>query len=368
MPFFYYEMILILLVVIRFASDAKTRVWASHPLMRVWGAWFFLAFISFLFHREGAFQWQRLAPLLGGGFFFFLTASYAADRNARQWLMAALLVGSLVSLVWTSVQWNVDYPYLREALVKGSFPSSERVYLEDFLKRGRILGPFFSPDLFGSYLVMIFFVSIAFWLENRRKFLLVIPLGLLAALFLTGSVGAWVSLLAGLAILSIRSQRQEKIKVMTRFLLLLLIAVVLVLWYQRSGVDSEAGSLKNSLLQRLNFWKSAWDMFCYSPLWGVGFGKFGEMYRYFKTSGAFDSQYAHNIVLQLLSELGILGGIWLGYWIAVFIKTSRGKNKVLAAGLAAFFVHNLIDYSFSVPQVADHWWIIAGLLTAVHRT
>src|SRR3990167_2501245 len=107
-PFFYYEIILILLVVIRFTCDAKTRVWASHSLMKVWGAWFFLAFISLLFHHEGAFQRQHLGPPFGGGFFFFLTPSYSADRTARQWTMAALLVGSLVSLVWTSVQWNVD--------------------------------------------------------------------------------------------------------------------------------------------------------------------------------------------------------------------------------------------------------------------
>ncbi len=356
--FFYYEMVFLALAALHLIFNQRTRNLVRHPLFKVWMAWILLSGVSFFFHSRDSLDVKRWIPFTLGGMFFLLSGTYAADSGKRQWLMAALLTAALGTLVLANIQWNVDFHYLRARL--DELASSDKSYLNDFLGRGRILGPFFSPDLFASYLLMIFFVSISFWKEFKRKILSLIPFALLTALFLTRSLGGWLSLLIGWVILATSLRKEQKRKVFI-FTCLLMIAG-LFLWIQRAGIPSEAASVRNSWVQRLNFWQSAWEMFRYSPLWGVGFEQFPEVYGYFRQTGAFETWYAHNIVLQLLAELGVLGGAWFFYWLAVFFKTTRNCDRLLQTALIVFFIHNLVDFSFSIPQVSDHWWIIAGLM------
>ncbi|MBI1976329.1 MAG: O-antigen ligase family protein [Candidatus Omnitrophica bacterium] len=370
--FVIYETILVLFLALGILFCRAGQRCVRSRFFWVWAAWVLLTGISAGFHpmsNAGRLGWMPV--VLNGGFFILVTAS-GASRWHRLWLMAALLIGSLGAMVLASVQWSVDFPYLKNSLAMVPLSYSDKVFYQDFLNRGRILGPFFSPDLFAGYLVMIFFVSLAFLEQIERKILYVIPAALLTALFMTRSLGGWISLLAGLTVLSALSGGRRK---SLNFLILLLCLGAVVLWVQRMTAGSEAGSLENSFRQRLNFWKSSWEMFCYAPFQGVGFGQFPKVYHYFQQPLAFETRYAHNIGLQLLAEFGVWGGMWLACWLGSFAAESRRllktpsvnsfADKALLAGLGAFFVHNLVDFSFSVPQVSDHWWIIAGLLTDV---
>lgn len=362
--FFYYEAAFFVLVILHLIFNRRTRDLVRHPLFKVWIAWILLSGISFFFHSRDPLAVKRWIPFTLGGMFFLLSGTYAADSVKRQWLLAILLTAALAALALANIQWNVDFHYLRAHL--DELGASDKSYLNDFLGRGRILGPFFSPDLFASYLLMIFFVSIGFWKEFKRKILLLIPFALLTALFLTRSLGGWLSLLIGSVILAASLRKEQKRKVFV-FAGLLMIAG-LFLWIQRAGVPSEAASVKNSWIQRLNFWQSAWEMFRYSPIWGVGFEQFPKVYGYFRQAGAFETWYAHNIVLQLLAEFGVLGGVWFFYWLATFLKVTRNCDRLLRTALIVFFIHNLVDFSFFIPQVSDHWWIIAGLVTGERVT
>ncbi len=358
--FFYYEMVFLVLVILHLILNQRTKELLRHPLFKVWRAWILLSGISFFSHLHGRLDVREWIPFTLGGMFFLISGTYAVDLRKRQWLMSALLTAALATLVLANVQWNIDFHYLKTHLDELVSSASDKSYLNDFLGRGRILGPFFSPDLFASYLLMIFFVSIVFWKEFKKRILLSIPIVLLVALFLTRSIGGWLSLLVGLTMLAVSLGKERRRKVW--ILVWLLVMTGLFLWVQRAGVPSEAASLENSVIQRLNFWKSAWEMFCYSPIWGVGFEQFSKVYGYFQQTGAFETWYAHNIVLQLLAEFGILGGAWFFYWLATFLKVTRGSDKFLRTALIVFFIHNGVDFSFSIPQVSDHWWIIAGLL------
>ena len=368
--FFFYAWMVLLLGLLHWIFHPRTRQLLTHPLMRVWWLWVILVIGSLWTHPSARFDWQKWASFTLNGIFFLLSASYAQDHSNRQWLIAALLGAFLGTMVLVSLQWSVIFPYLKIRLNEWILSSSDRGYLEDFLSRKRILGPFFSPDLFASYLVMIFFVSMAFLLEMKKKFFTVIPLAVIVGLFLTRSLGAWVALTAGLILLS---KLQPRLRFVLHGAIILLLWVGMVLWIQRAMGISQAGSLHHSVVQRLHFWKSSWEMFCYSPFWGVGFTRFGDVYPFFQGSGAFETRYAHNIILHLLAEFGLIGGIWFFYWMVVFVHTAKQSlkessennlltHKMLLVALIVFFIHNLVDFSFSIPQVSDHWWIIAGLL------
>ena len=60
----------------------------------------------------------------------------------------------------------------------------------------------------------------------------------------------------------------------------------------------------------------AWDMFTEAPLIGYGFGSFGIYY-----SGLDGNIYPHNLVLEILSELGLIG-LFIFLLFCVFLLKS----------------------------------------------
>lgn len=92
---------------------------------------------------------------------------------------------------------------------------------------------------------------------------------------------------------------------------------------------------------RLNIWEKAWYLFSQSPLFGIGFGRFNDVYSidrhvfdvdrlkginglfvyYANQSFTFDTSHAHNLYLQFLTETGVLGlGLLILFWVLCLIK------------------------------------------------
>jgi hypothetical protein len=85
----------------------------------------------------------------------------------------------------------------------------------------------------------------------------------------------------------------------------------------------------NPVILRFANWISAWSIFSMHPL-GTGLNTFGVMYPRYMLSGANETQFAHNTLLQLLSELGyvaIAAGILL-LLLAVKNWSSAAKLRI----------------------------------------
>jgi len=124
---------------------------------------------------------------------------------------------------------------------------------------------------------------------------------------------------------------------------------------------------------RLYIWEKAWYLFSQSPIFGIGYGRFNDIFSidrslfdigrlrgypgivsfYMKQSYFFDSSHAHNSYLQFLTETGIIGlGLILLFWTLCIVKILKAYNstnevftsKVLLSSLASIFVLLILSF------------------------
>jgi O-antigen ligase len=115
-----------------------------------------------------------------------------------------------------------------------------------------------------------------------------------------------------------------------------------------------------SLHKRVLYWKESIEIIRQHPFKGIGIGNLSLK----------ETRFSHNSYLQLWAETGILGLLsWLGI-IFIFLtenikKIKLSSNKKFLAGIisggVAFLLHNLIDFSFFIPQISFLWWVILGM-------
>lgn len=107
------------------------------------------------------------------------------------------------------------------------------------------------------------------------------------------------------------------------------------------------------------------------PVSGSGFGTFADAYPLFRSPEVrLHYTHAHQDLLQLLAEGGLVAGALLGL---VLVPTGRrlveaiggayGTTAIgIAAGLAAILLHALVDFVFHIPATAAIASVLAGAL------
>jgi putative inorganic carbon (HCO3(-)) transporter len=131
---------------------------------------------------------------------------------------------------------------------------------------------------------------------------------------------------------------------------------------------------------RVLLWGVAWDLFVHSPIFGVGWGNFVELYGPYLSSFSFipPGVFAvHNLYLQFLTETGLIG--FLTFSSLIFLATREAWRQMAAAGdsidralsfgvlgaLATVLVHGVVDFLFSVsPPFGTLFWTLLALLVA----
>ena len=131
-------------------------------------------------------------------------------------------------------------------------------------------------------------------------------------------------------ILFIISKKDNKIKNGIKILTLLIgiILIVIMIFPEtldtigRFGANTTNGDALNG---RTDLWEYSWDMFIQNPIIGLGFGS----YTTFCNSQGFEWNYmAHNIYIQLLGEVGLIGFIiFMAFFINSIIKTLKSIKR-----------------------------------------
>jgi tetratricopeptide (TPR) repeat protein len=142
--------------------------------------------------------------------------------------------------------------------------------------------------------------------------------------------------------------------------------------------------------QRLLIWKSSYDMLQNHPVLGVGWGALELFYPFYQGglivykvfSGLrTHANNSHNEVLEILSQIGLLGfGIYLwllavfGFFVCRIISFYRKINvksalmiAALASAMAGMWVDNLLNVTlhFAVPTFL-FWWFM-GIIIGVQK-
>jgi O-antigen ligase len=138
-----------------------------------------------------------------------------------------------------------------------------------------------------------------------------------------------------------------------------------------------------AVVERMAHWQAGWYMFLDHPWLGVGAGNYAAAYpQYFVSTWREALGHAHNYYLNILAELGVLGGglllLLLGLALRQFgwalvrselMRTTfwRAVMAGVLAGLIVFCIHNMFDSLF-VHSVNIQVGVLVGLgLLAMDR-
>lgn len=120
-------------------------------------------------------------------------------------------------------------------------------------------------------------------------------------------------------------------------------------------------------------WNSAWQAFMDRPAGGWGLGSFYEIFSRYQEAQF--TRYAHNVVLQMAVDTGIVGAVltalFLGYAAALGVWRLFGRfdlmGRALAASALVFIVYNMFDWEWYIPALTAWFMVIVACLEAGER-
>lgn len=152
-------------------------------------------------------------------------------------------------------------------------------------------------------------------------------------------------------------------------ILIILLLVGGMLWLGADTIASRVmqGSISGSDLEGQNFyssrgfiWRDTMKMIKDNPIIGVGLGAFPTAFpRYTETDGTYPVLQAHNDVLQIFADGGIIGGV-LGIIFIVLVARSfargmrvrdpwrRAMTLGMGTAMVSLLVHSVFDWSLQV--------------------
>ncbi|MFH1612621.1 MAG: O-antigen ligase family protein [bacterium] len=266
--------------------------------------------------------------------------------------------------------------------------------VKNSLERKRIFSFFLLPNTLAGYIVMLIPLSAScFMIYKKQKMLFfMLLIFLFISLFLTLSLGGWISL------------------IFSFFIFLCLLGKVKNILFFETGINwcnkmfflkekNPAINNKEKLFKIKNiknifivifllfiilffiFLCRKNDIIGYNPImsrfrtsidtlkiikdypFGTGFGTFSSIYPKYKSIESGTMQHCHNSFLELTSEIGIHGFFFfllflfcLINFIFKKIKSLDFENKILCFGFISgsigFLIHNLFDFDFYIPNLS----------------
>ena len=347
------------------------------PKWRLMGAFFLVGVVSTIwstnYHQSRGFGWLFITYFL---LYFLLQNLRPGDKEIAIFIRILLFL-TIAIIIYGFYQYFFNFELIQKTVEKLDYLSPEqKAMILRRISSGRIFSTFALPTTLAGYVVMIIPLNLSFLaisLRRVRVFILyLIPLIFaLVALMLTASFGGLVSLVGGM-VLTFLVVFYEKGK-FRRFLLRLLIVLIILgigLWaigrFRGFNLwDLSAG--ENPIRLRVLNWQVGYNMGKDHWLKGVGLGNYGTLFPLYKVPGSQDTQFAHNSLVQLFSEVGLPGVVLLLLAIVpllwrmvrgvrrLYYQESHRERRWLPLGLLTsifvFALHNLIEINLYFPSL-----------------
>jgi len=200
----------------------------------------------------------------------------------------------------------------------------------------RLMGIFTDPNIFASYIILFFPLSINMIYMTRKLFVRILLLATLffsiSVLVLTGSRGGYFGFLVALGMLLFLTY---KLKITTKKHLLIVVLIVILLltlvslFFRDTFLVNVIGrfsflsdfELDWSIKGRLNFWSEGSQQFLRSPIFGVGWHNYFDV---------------HNNFLYYLVTLGIVGFILYLFQYYRIFQLTLSKLMSAKSGFSSF--------------------------------
>ncbi|MBQ3943737.1 MAG: O-antigen ligase family protein [Elusimicrobia bacterium] len=206
-------------------------------------------------------------------------------------------------------------------------------------------------NVIAGFLVLVYPLFFIFIKEQKNtKVFVAMMLFVLLAIFLTKC--RIVILLSSISTLMFLFEyRKNKIvKILLILFTLLLISGICYISFLKFSYSS--------VNDRIIWWKTAFLIFKENILFGCGFGNYMVLFRTFRPELVLNTIFAHNIFMQLLAEVGLLGtlsffALIFSFYNKIFKKIPEQKDVYfycyIAISITSFLLVNLFDYGFFVP-------------------
>src|SRR5437870_3524966 len=276
-----------------------------------------------------------------------------------------------------------------------------RVYWFRELAQSSAFGPFINRHHFAGYMEMTIALPLGLLfsgvIERDKRPMYAFAAALMGiALIMTNSRGGIISLAAEILFLAVlvsfRSKRlrhqnraaRARFAMVRAGLAFLLVAVLIggAIGFGGSEVFSRllgTPTAADPSTGRAHFWNVTLDIIKANPYFGTGLGAFGVIYtRYDTHNGLFRLEQAHNDYLQVLSDGGIVGGVFALAFVVILFRQGfvrretddrfrRGVATGALAGCFAVLVHSFFDFTLHTTANALLFLILAALATQDSR-
>jgi O-antigen ligase len=235
-------------------------------------------------------------------------------------------------------------------------------------RAARISAVFQDVNAAGSLFALIGVTALLLGVLRRRPLLVMVALVAVAALVATQSraaMGSFGIVIGAAIVMSLhRSGRRRAATLMSAAVLGAVVTVAAV----QGAVQTPIGAAASS---RLEMGRIALKLTREAPVWGVGAGGFLPASRRYVDADliaafpeAATGENAHNNLLQVLAEFGVLGlaaFVWLLWSVARFGGGGSEPRIALGAGLIAFFLSAMSGHPLLVFEIAVGFFLAIGL-------
>ncbi|MFA5197634.1 MAG: O-antigen ligase family protein [Patescibacteria group bacterium] len=252
---------------------------------------------------------------------------------------------------------------------------------------------FINADHFSAYLGMIIPLALGLLLvsspdSDLRPLLFFFVLIMSAALFFTMSRGGMFSFIAALLFVAwlVSTRRSMKKKGWILWVIAVLIALIIA-WLGAIPVMERILSIKAEIASRyfggrLPIWQGTLGIIQDHPAFGTGLGTFNDIFPQYQPFEIIRKHYtyAHSDILELLSEIGIVGFALflvagLGSLVYLFRRYRKrhdpwvvGLSICVFGSLASIFSHSFTDFNLHIPANAILLTVILALFISILKT
>ena len=219
---------------------------------------------------------------------------------------------------------------------------------------GRVTSFFSNPNILAVYLLLYFPFPLwaSFSPENKgrmRVFYAICSIFGALCILLTWSRGAWLGLF-GVTLMFLLCYSQ-KTRFLLRFSPLVLFAIPLLPNNFKGRLYSIGDLGESSIRYRLQTWQGTWQMLASHPV-GIGVGEraWRTIYPHFAVSGTKTVMHAHNVFLQVATELGSVGLLVFLLLVATcLLRALKRKNTAALLSLSGALIMGLFDHLWYYP-------------------
>lgn len=365
------------LLVIWFAKEfvcgGKFHI-ASNPLFAPMVLFASLVAVQVIFHRTAYWYatWEEALLLASyGGLFFLVSQIICQEKWITSFGFFCAGYGLLVSLF---------------AIIQ-QFTGNGKIYWRVITHHGGwIYGPYVNHAYYAGLMELLVPFPIVLTISRRmartsRAFFLFASVIMASTIFLSESLGGMIAFSIEVAILLLFLFHHRSFAGREVFLLgfLCLALIVWLVWLHPAGLVDRIARLLNPIQDagatgRVAIVKDSMRMVYQKPILGWGLGTFSVVYPSFRSFFTnFWVNEAHNDVVQVLVETGILGLVFAGVFFLLLcregfyrlnnwrVDTRSGVRMAAFLGCVGLTAHGLVDFNMHIPANAAFYFAMSAI-------